>query len=366
MGRRLIVWPPLPPGIYAAPRAHTLPFPLEEPGCRLYARARYALLDGVRALGLSRGDEVLVPAYHHGSEIEALSRSGVTCRFYDAGPGLEPDPDEIEALYGRRTRGLYLIHPLGLPIDAPRWRAWCNDRGLFLLEDAAQAWLSQRDGRPVGSWGDLSVFCLYKTFGIADGAAVRCERPLPVIPVSPWPGVVHLAIRHGSYYAQRLVWLSSLREALDRPTYDPGRDIEMASGRERPFRSTARLLRRLVTAGAAAARLANYRFLWNALSDIAATAFPPADEGASPFAFPIAVADKDLVLSELRRRGIVALNFWTRAHPLCRTNAHPRARALRESIVALPVHQELRGDDLRRLVEAVREAQRSPAEIPSP
>src|SRR5262249_21946437 len=174
---RLDVWPPLSPQVYLHRPPARLPFPLAEPACRLFERARHGLWQGMRALGLGPDAEILVPAYHHGSEIEALVRAGLICRFYEGTETLEPDADELETLLDPRVRALYLIHYLGFPQDAPRWRAWCDERGLLLIEDAAQAWLASIDGRPVGSFGDLSIFCLYKTFGLPDGSALLSPAP---------------------------------------------------------------------------------------------------------------------------------------------------------------------------------------------
>ena len=173
------VRPPLPPSLYLRRQSNEQPFPLGEAQlpsvCARPARA----LAGVQTLGLGEGDEVLVPAYHHGSEIEALIRAGVTCRFYDATHSLEPDPAELEVLVSPSTRALYLIHYFGVPQDVDRWREWCDARGLLLFEDAAQAWLGHRDGKPVGSVGDLSIFCLYKTFGLPDGSGSPRSNPPP-------------------------------------------------------------------------------------------------------------------------------------------------------------------------------------------
>jgi dTDP-4-amino-4,6-dideoxygalactose transaminase len=114
----LTVTPPLPVGLYARRPARKLPFPLEEPTCRIFALARQGLFVGIKALGLMPGDVILVPAYNHGSEIEALLRAGIVCRFYDVGESLEPDEEELEALLDTRVRPLYLIHYLGFPQDA--------------------------------------------------------------------------------------------------------------------------------------------------------------------------------------------------------------------------------------------------------
>jgi hypothetical protein len=54
-------------------------------------------------------------------------------------------------LLGPRARALNLIHSLGFPQDAARWRRFCDDRGLLLFEDATRGWLSSDCGRPLGS-----------------------------------------------------------------------------------------------------------------------------------------------------------------------------------------------------------------------
>jgi len=113
---------------------------------QLLARGRQCVWHGVRVLGLGEGDEVLVPAYHSGAEVTALVAAGIACRFYDGTELLEPDEAELAGLAGPRTRALYLTHFLGFPQDAARWRRWCGERGLLLLEDAAHAWLAEADG----------------------------------------------------------------------------------------------------------------------------------------------------------------------------------------------------------------------------
>src|SRR5215212_8259238 len=110
---QISAWPPLPPGAWLRPPANPLPFPLEEPNFRLYAFARHALWHGVRELGLEPGDEILMPAYSHGSEVEALLRAGLKLSFYGGRGDLSPDEGELGSLIGPRTRALFVIHYLG-------------------------------------------------------------------------------------------------------------------------------------------------------------------------------------------------------------------------------------------------------------
>ena len=351
---RINFGPPLPIGVYVRRPLYELPFPLDDPDCRIYSLARQGLYMGIKALGLGPGDEILAPAYHHGSEIEALVQAGIVCRFYDIGPSLEPDEKELEGLLGPRVRALHLTHFLGFPQDAARWRAWCDERGLLLIEDAAQAWLSSREGIPVGSHGDLSIFCLYKTFGLADGAAVICNPPLDPPSNRRSLRIDRLVREHFIYLEQRWGWLAELHRRFkgDRE-YDPKRDFALDNTRCTPNIGTIFLLPRVTDSRAQETRVANFTFLLERLKHMLAEPFARLHEGASPYAFPIRSSRKEELLDWLYRQGIVASNFWSVPHSSLNVSNFPQAAELREHIVALPVHQELGYKELERIVDAV-------------
>jgi dTDP-4-amino-4,6-dideoxygalactose transaminase len=354
---RVAVWPPLPFSIYAQRVTKKLPFPLEEPSCRLFSRARQGLYRGIKALGLVPGDEILVPAYHHGSEVEALVRDGIVCRFYDVGQHLEPEERDLEALLGPRVRALYLTHVLGFPQNAARWRAWCDERNLLLIEDAAQAWLGSRDGVPIGSYGNLSIFCLYKTFGLPDGAAVVSDVPPRPPRLRNRKGIKQAARRHAAYLAQRQGWISELRNRVGREDdFDLQREFALGDPERAPFVITSLILAKIADPAAQTKRAANYDFLLRRLRRLVPRHFEHLPEGASPFAFPIQSDRKGALLDELDRRGIGALDFWAVPHPCLPEAGFPRAAALRKSIVGLPVHQELNTPELERIVDVVHSA----------
>ena len=350
---RLSVWPPLPPEVYARTSVSQLPFPLDEAGCRLFSRARHGLWHGVRALGLVEGDEVLVPAYHHGSEVEALYRAGLACRFYEGSDAVEPDAGELEALLSERVRALYLIHYLGFPQDAARWRAWCDERGLFLLEDAAQAWLATDDGIPLGSLGDLSIFCLYKTVGVPDGAALLCSVPAAAAEASSTLRSGPLFRRHAASLAGRSSVLARLSRLRKQGAYDVNQDFSLGDPDSPPSSALEFLLQRLVDAGTAGRRRANYELLLRELGDSVLAPFDRVPRGASPFAFPFTTDRKTELLELLSRNGIAALDFWSIPHPALPTERFPRATELRERVIALPVHQELALSDVERIPRAI-------------
>jgi dTDP-4-amino-4,6-dideoxygalactose transaminase len=360
----LVAMPPLSPGVWARRPRAGLPFPLEEPGCRLFARARQGLAHGIRALGIGAGDEVLAPAYHHGSEIEALERAGATCRFYDVGERLEPDEAALEALLDAHTRALQIVHYLGFPQDAARWRRWCDARGLHLIEDVAHAWLTSIGGRPAGSFGDVSIFCLYKTVGVPDGGALLCRRPAAGPGGRPPVAASRLALEHALWLVTRSRALSRLATAL-RPdrSYDPAADF--AIGEPHPASLATRLaLRRVADPSVAARRRANYERLAAGLpAGLVPPAFRAVPAGACPLVLPVGVRDKPRLLADLRRAGIRALDLWSVPHPSLPEGGFPRSAALRRHIVGLPVHQELTARDVDRIAATVRDVAPDPAAL---
>lgn len=348
------VAPPLSPAALLPLPRRAPPFPLDRPQHRQYALARHGLHEGLRALGLREGDEILVPAYHHGSEVEAMVRLGLVPRFYDATPDLEPDPAELEALLGAGTRALHLVHYLGLPRDAVRWRAWCDDRGLLLVEDAAQAWLATIDGRPVGSWGDLAIFSLYKSDGLPDGGAAIGPPGLSVVPPDGLGGRA-LGRKVAAFVLARSGMLSARLGPKRRGTYDPERDFALGvpSG---PSRATRWALRRAPASDTAAARRRRYARLLDALGDRVPEPFDRLPAGASPFAFPVRTDDKGELLARLERHGVRGTDMWSIPHPALDAARFPGAAARRASTVILPVHQHLRDPDIDRIIRAVLDA----------
>jgi CelD/BcsL family acetyltransferase involved in cellulose biosynthesis/dTDP-4-amino-4,6-dideoxygalactose transaminase len=317
----------------------------------------------VRALRLREDDEVLVPAYHHGSEIEALVSAGLVPRFYSTRPGLMPDVEELESMLGPRTRAVMLIHVLGLVQPTSQYRDWCDQHGLLLIEDAAQAWLSDIGCAPVGREADLSLFCLYKTFGLPDGAALFVRDGAPQRQRDPGSALPAVAKAHAAWVAQRSAlfgaawsWARS-RRGME---FDTAREIALGDTSAAMSSIAEKLLARLVATPAAAIRRAHYRLLFERLAELVPEQMPLLTPGAAPFAFPVSAPDKAPLLDRLEGAGIHALDFWSVPHPALEPQLDPVAARLRSQVVGLPLHQELVPDDLDRITAVVLGPRRPP------
>lgn len=361
--RRLAIWPTLPLNVYFRNATHNLPYPLGDAGCRLYSRARHAIWNACRTLGLGAKDIILVPAYHHGSEIEAMLQAGVNVRYYSMTELLEPDCESLERLLSPEVRVLYLIHYLGFPQDALRWRQWCDERGLLLFEDAAQAFLTEIDHRPVGSFGHAGIFCLYKTYGVPDGGAVISIAPPPFPESVSQQGRWRVFKRHFNWLAERWAVIGSLHlhckpllKWFKKKKCDPHREFELGNPYSPPALMTMRLLPKVVDSTTAERRRQNFNFLLCKLGHLVPRPFATLPAGACPFAFPVEVNDAPSVLQKLRHYGVEGILFWRNAHPSLPVHEFPRSMAFRNRVFAIPVHQELTPSELEQIADAVLKA----------
>ena len=126
--------------------------------CNGTAALHLALL----GLGVSPGDEVIVPSLTYVATANAVSYCGATPVFVDSEPTTwNLDPKAVDASTTSRTVGIVAVHLYGHPADMDALRAIASRRGLFLVEDAAQAHGSCYRGKPVGSLGDAGTFSFF-------------------------------------------------------------------------------------------------------------------------------------------------------------------------------------------------------------
>ncbi len=144
--------------------------------CAGLANGTDALILGLRALGLQPGDEVIVPAFSFFATAEAVALLGGKVVFADVDPvTLNLDPADAEARVTNRTVGIIGVHLYGRPFDVDALLGLCGKRGLWLLEDAAQAHGAEWKGRRVGAFGQLAAWSFYPTKNLGcfgDGGAV--------------------------------------------------------------------------------------------------------------------------------------------------------------------------------------------------
>jgi dTDP-3-amino-3,4,6-trideoxy-alpha-D-glucose transaminase len=116
----------------------------------------------LRALGIGRGDEVIVPAQTFIATWLAVSHAGAVPVGVDVDPRTANlDPALLEAAITPRTRAIIPVHLYGQPADMDAIAAIATRHGLAVIEDAAQAHGARHRGRRTGSLGHAAAFSFY-------------------------------------------------------------------------------------------------------------------------------------------------------------------------------------------------------------
>uniref|UniRef100_A0A831UBP5 DegT/DnrJ/EryC1/StrS family aminotransferase n=1 Tax=Geobacter metallireducens TaxID=28232 RepID=A0A831UBP5_GEOME len=140
-----------------------------------------ALHLALAAAGIKEGDEVITSPFTFIATAEAIRYVGATPVFVDIDPrSFNIDPARIEAAITPRTRAILPVHLFGQPADMAAIEALCTKHGLLLIEDCAQSFGADLNGRMTGTIGALGAFSFFpsKNLGcFGDGGLVTTSCP---------------------------------------------------------------------------------------------------------------------------------------------------------------------------------------------
>lgn len=130
-----------------------------------------AALDiAVKALGLGKDDEVIMPAFTIISPAQSVVTAGAMPVLIDSDPlTWNMDVNQIEGKITPKTKAIIVVHIYGLPVDMDPVLALCQKYNLKLIEDAAEMHGQTYKGQMCGSFGDISIFSFYPNKHITTG-----------------------------------------------------------------------------------------------------------------------------------------------------------------------------------------------------
>lgn len=176
------------------------------------------LLRAMRRLAPER-TEVVVPAYTCYSVAASVIKAGLTPRIVDIDPSsLDYAPEELERSDFSRVLALVATNLYGLPNDLPRLARFAAARGVFLIDDAAQALGATVGGRMSGTWGDAGLFSFDKGKNVSaidggvlvtgsDALATVLDEEVRKLPLSSSRASAELVAKALVYFALLRPWL---------------------------------------------------------------------------------------------------------------------------------------------------------------
>jgi dTDP-4-amino-4,6-dideoxygalactose transaminase len=314
--------------------------------CVGVANGTDALELAFRAVGVTEGGEVILPANTFIATAEAVSRIGATPVLVDVDPvHLLIDPAQVEASLTPRTQAIAPVHLFGQTAPVELLSGIADRAGVPVVEDAAQAQGARRHGRAAGSLGTVAATSFYpgKNLGAAgDAGAVTTDDPVLA-------RTVRLLGAHGSEvkYQHEIVGMNSRLDS-----------IQAAVLRAK----LARLEKWNELRRQAAAR---YEELLGDVPNLVLPVSAPGNEDVWHL-YVIRVDDRDEVLGKLNEAGIGAgIHYPTPIH-LTAAYRHlgrprgtfPVAEAAADRMLSLPLHPHLLPEQqeyvARQLTESLR------------
>ena len=290
-----------------------------------------ALHVAVLALGLGRGDEVLVPAYTFPATANVVALAGATPVLVDVDPvKMNIDPEDAARRMTPRTKAILAVHLFGRPARLEELP------DLPVIEDAAGALGASHAGRPCGSLGLVACFSFHprKIVTTGEGGAVTTSD-------ADLDERVRSLRHHG--------WSpSGAYDDMPQPAYNYRlSDVLCALGIPQLRRLDELLAARERVAAAYAERLAGL--------DVALPEADPGDRHGLQ-AYVVQVDRRDEVMAGLRAQGIQCQIGTYALHRLGAyrdQGSFPGADAAFERALALPLHGRLTGGELDRVAEAL-------------
>ena len=148
-------------------------------GASFYPLGRDALLSGLIALGLKKGDSVIIPAYMCDSTIRPLKAYGFNLVFIDIEKDLSLSVDKLKKVIEESPiKALLVVHYFGLTQNIDKVVDVCHEYGVKVVEDASHSFLSQFMRNRGSIKGDIEIFSMRKSLPIIDGGALRINNKI--------------------------------------------------------------------------------------------------------------------------------------------------------------------------------------------
>ncbi len=307
-------------------------------------------------LGIGPGDEVVLPSISFVGVANAVAARGARPVFCDVDPhSLNPTAADVAAALTARTKAVVVLHYGGHPGDVVAIARLCRDRGVKLIEDAAIAVDSRVDGQACGTFGDIAVWSFDhgKIVVTVDGGMLYCRDPELAARA---PKVAYLGMEQRSGYDQAMRtntrwWDFDVTSFSRRSTTN---DVLSAIG-------LVQLSRLGEFVGRRAEVAARYDEGFAGLAGLRRPPRLPAGHRTSHYMYWVQLdpAIRDAVARDLYARGVYTTFRYPPLHQVPAygsTVELPGTDAAAAGTLLLPMHQSLSDDDVRRVIDGVRDS----------
>ncbi len=317
-----------------------------------------ALRVALAALGMKRGDEIVTQSFTFVATVEAILEAGGVPIIAEVDKSLNLDPKDLEAKISDKTRAIIPVHMLGVPARMDEIMSVARKKNIPVLEDSCQACGSSYRGKKTGAMGALGTYSFdyVKTLTTGEGGMVvtNDKRLYDLSNYYHDHGHEHnpeLPRGEDSHSITGFNYrMNEIQGAMGKVQLDR---LDFVLAEQRRHKAEIK----------------------KAIGEIRGIEFrelpDPAGDGGDTLAFFLPDAQKARAFNESLAKGKIdtkilpsAMNWhfvgnWNHIIQFCpphRTDAWPRSEALLKRAVALPISVRMSDEQIRRIIDGVRQA----------
>lgn len=350
------------------------------------SNGRSAIAVALEDAGVSKGDEVLVPAYHSLSMVHPIEWTQATPVFYNIFSDTNIDLKDIINKKTSNTKAIIITHYFGFMQDLSKIKEFCSGNNIILIEDCAHTFFGSHNGQCIGSQGDYSIASSMKFFACYDGGVLASSsKNLSKIKLSPPPCTFEIkslfSIIEKSIHYKRLKKFNKTAEiivnlkeqvwrlikpfiykksglAATPAASDGGYGLEENWIHKKATRSSASIIKRTNHLELIKARRNNYSTLHRELASLtnAHPLFGALDSETVPFLYPLYVNNPGESFFILKSKGVPIWRFGEELSPEITKDNFPDSVALSQHVFQFPCHQDLTPQELSWMIIEIKKA----------
>ncbi len=313
----------------------------------LFANATLALVTALQALRIT--GEVITTPYSFVATAHSLKWNSIQPVFVDIDPKTcNLDPAKIEAAITPQTTAIMPVHVYGNPCDVDAIERIAENYNLKVIYDAAHAFGCTYNNRSLCSFGDLSVVSFHatKVFNTFEGGAIICKDAKTKAHID------HL--KNFGFVDETIVVAAGINGKMSE--FNAALGLVQLNHIQRYIAKRQQLAQ-------------TYCRMLEGIKGLSFVNFPPDHESNYSY-FPILVGpdfplSRDLLYTKLKEMGINGRRYFyplISEFPMYRglVSANPanlsQARQIADSVICLPIHPDLRVEDVARVVQSIKAA----------
>ena len=281
--------------------------------------ARVGFSHLLKNLNFEKGETILLPGYiglsvNEGSGVfEPVTENQIDFEFYTVNEDLSVNLNDFESKISKgRTKAAFVIHYFGfLQSDIEKIASICKKNHVLLIEDCAHTLTSKYRDKYLGGFGDFSLFSIHKVLPTRNGGFLKINNPSFAFPP--------------------------------------------VTNKDRISRESLEILYKSRLESISLVRRNNYVSLARELEGIEDIKifYPTLPDQIVPLNFPILILNKnrERIYYALRNEGVTAVALYYKLIHQIEENRYPISHKISRSILNLPIHQDVRPDQISYIAE---------------